>query len=48
MARNERTSTSVASIASQLLRNGKGTPAQIRKVAASALTQRPDNPRKSK
>lgn len=43
MAKNEKTSRSVASVASKLLRDPKSaTPSQIKKVAASALTQRPD------
>lgn len=41
MARNEKTSKSVASKASKILRNPKSTPAQ-KSVAASALTQAPD------
>jgi len=38
MAKNERTSPKVASKASQLLSNPK-TPAAVKSVAASALTQ---------
>jgi len=38
---NEKTSKSVASIASKLLSNPK-TPKDVKKVAASALTQRPN------
>ena len=41
MAKNERTSKSVASKASRLLSNPK-TPKPVRSVAASALTQAPD------
>ncbi|WP_274533382.1 MULTISPECIES: hypothetical protein [unclassified Rhizobium] len=41
MARNERTSKSVASTAGKLLSNSK-TPAAVKKVAASALTQAPN------
>lgn len=41
MAKNERTSKSVASAASKLLSNPK-TPAAVKKVAASALTQAPN------
>ncbi|MDR7027334.1 hypothetical protein [Rhizobium rosettiformans] len=41
MARNERTSKSVASTAAKLLSNPK-TPAAVKKVAASALTQAPN------
>jgi hypothetical protein len=43
MAKNEKTSKSVASLASKLLKNpSSATPSQIKKVAASALTQRPN------
>ncbi|MBL8569166.1 MAG: hypothetical protein JNK84_08775 [Phreatobacter sp.] len=43
MAKNERTGKSAASTASKLLRDPKSaTPAQIKKVAASALTQAPN------
>lgn len=45
MAKNERTSPSVASKASQILRNPKSTAAQ-KSVAASALTQARDKPKK--
>lgn len=38
--KGEQTSKKVASIAAKLLSNPK-TPAQVKKVAASALTQRP-------
>ncbi|WGM60462.1 MULTISPECIES: hypothetical protein [Agrobacterium] len=41
MASNERTSKSVASTAGKLLSNPK-TPASVKKVAASALTQAPN------
>ena len=41
MARNEKTSKSVASKAAKILRNPKSSKAQ-KSVAASALTQRPD------
>ncbi len=40
MARNEKTSNRVGSLASKQLSNPKSTPAQ-KSVAASALTQRP-------
>jgi len=43
--RNEKTSKSIASKASGLLRNPK-TPAKVKSVAASALTQTPDKKRK--
>lgn len=48
MAKNEQTSKGVASTASKLLRTGKGTSSQIRKVAASVLTQAPDHPHKKR
>lgn len=38
MAKNEKTSPKVASVASKLLSNPK-TPAKVKTVAASALTQ---------
>lgn len=41
MGKNERTSKAVASTASKLLSNPK-TPAAVKKVAASALTQAPN------
>ena len=41
MAKNEKTSAKVASTAGRLLRNPK-TPAPVKRVAASALTQAPD------
>ena len=46
MARNEKTSKSVASKASKMLSNPKSTKAE-KSVAASALTQAPDK-KKSK
>lgn len=45
MAKNEKTGKSVGSIASKGLRKGMLTKAETRKVAASALTQRPDKSR---
>ena len=46
MARNEKTSSKVASIASQGLKNpGSLTNTQIKKLSASALTQAPDKKR---
>ena len=45
MAKNEQTSKKVGSIASKLLSNPK-TPAKIKSVAASALTQRPSKGKK--
>jgi hypothetical protein len=41
VSKNEKTSKSVASKASGLWRNPK-TPAKVKSVAASALTQSPD------
>jgi len=41
----EQTSKRVATIASELLRNPK-TPAKVKTIAASVLTQRPDRPKK--
>ena len=41
MAKNEKTSSKVASAASKILRNPNSTKAQ-KSVAASALTQAPD------
>jgi hypothetical protein len=46
MAKNERTSPRVASIASQILKGQPVTKAQIKSVAASVLTQAPDHKRK--
>ena len=43
--KNEQTSAKVASKASKLLSNPK-TPAKVKSVAASALTQAPDKKRK--
>lgn len=45
MARNEKTSSKVASKASKLLSNPK-TPAKVKSVAGSALTQAPDRKKK--
>jgi hypothetical protein len=45
MARNERTSKRVGTKASKLLRS-KRTSKNVKSVAASALTQRPDRKRK--
>lgn len=45
MGRNEKTSPKVARIASELLRN-PNTPAKVKSVAASVLTQRPDHKKK--
>ena len=44
MGKNERTGSKVGTIASKLLRNpSSATNKQIKTVAASALTQRPDH-----
>lgn len=45
MAKNEKTSPTVASTASKLLSNPK-TPAAVKRVAASALTQAAPNRKK--
>lgn len=45
MGKNEKTSPRVATIASKLLSNPK-TPAKVKSVAASVLTQRPDRKKK--
>lgn len=42
MSKNEKTSKSIATIASKILRGEKATQKEIKKVAASALTQRPN------
>jgi len=47
MAKNEKTSKSVASKASAILRNPKSTKAE-KSVAGSALTQAPNKPKKKK
>ena len=48
MAKNEKTSKRVASVASQVLRKGKATKAQAMTLAGSALTQAPNRSRKKK
>ena len=45
MARNEKTSKRVGTKASKLLRS-KSTPKNVKSVADSALTQRPDRKKK--
>ena len=45
MAKNEKTSPKIATIASKLLSNPK-TPTKVKSVAASALTQAPDKRKK--
>ena len=44
--RNERTSKKVASIAGKVLKKGRATPSQAKKLAGSALTQTPSKKRK--
>jgi hypothetical protein len=46
MGKNEKTGSKTGSTASKLLKTGKGTPTEIRRVAAAALTQRPDKPKR--
>ena len=48
MAKNEKTSSSVGKTASKGLKTGKLTPAEVKKVSGSALTQRPDKKGPSK
>lgn len=49
MPKNEKTSKSIASIASQGLKNPKSlTPTEIKKISGSALTQAPDKGKKKK
>lgn len=46
MAKNEKTSPNVASLASKLLKDpAKATKQDIKTLAASVLTQAPDNPK---
>ena len=45
MAKNEKTGKEAASEAGKLLQK-KDTPKNVKKVAASALTQSPDKPKK--
>ena len=45
MAKNERTSKKVATVAGKVLKAGKATPKQAKTLAASALTQTPNKPR---
>lgn len=42
MARNEKTSPTVASIAAKVLKRGWAMPSEARVLAASCLTQAPD------
>lgn len=46
MAKNEKTSKKIASIASKLLKNPRSSK-DVKSVAASALTQAPDKKKKS-
>jgi len=46
MPKNERTSAGIAKIAGHVLKTGKATPSEAKKLAASALTQAP--PKKAK
>lgn len=49
MAANEKTSKTVAKVASKALKDpGSVTKKQIKQIAASALTQAPDKPKKKK
>lgn len=42
MAKNEKTSKTVASIAAKVLQTGKATPKQAKTLAGAVLTQAPD------
>lgn len=44
MAKNEQTSEEIGSIAARVLRD-QNAPMRYRRIAGSALTQRPDQPR---
>lgn len=46
MARNEKSSPKVAKIASKALKSGKATSKEIKSLAGSVLTQRPDKKKK--
>ena len=48
MSKNEKTSSRVATIASNVLRKGSATPSQARTLAGSVLTQAPDRSHKKK
>lgn len=48
MARNEKSSPKVAKIASKALKSGKATSKEIKSLAGSVLTQRPDKRKNSK
>lgn len=47
MAKNEKSSKNVASLASKVLSGKKPTAAQAKTLAASVLTQAPDKKKKS-
>jgi hypothetical protein len=46
VAKNEKTSPKVATIASKVLQGHKPTPKEAKALAASVLTQAPDKPKK--
>jgi hypothetical protein len=46
MARNEKSSKRVAKIASKVLRGEKATKKEMKSLAGSVLTQRPDHKKK--
>ena len=46
MARNEKSGKQVAKIASKVLRTGKATKTEAKKLAGSVLTQAPNKPKK--
>lgn len=48
MAKNEKSSKNVASVAGKVLNAGKATPSQAKKLAASVLTQAADKPKPKK
>jgi hypothetical protein len=48
MSKNEKTSKTVGTIASKVLRTGKATPKTAKTLAASVLTQMPDKKKKKK
>lgn len=45
MARQERTSPSIASLAAKVLKRGWAMPSEARRLAASCLTQAADKPK---
>ncbi len=46
--KSETTSSSVAKVAGKVLQSGKATPAEVKKLAASVLTQAADKPKQGK